>query len=128
MKSLISNGIFKPITPSVSKLICFIALIFTTMTFQSCDKGNASLEAYVSVQGYDFSNYSLTLKSDSHTYTVSSNQDGIALFTDLSSGSYIMSWNGESVRLPNGNTIILKPGTKDINISRGQAATLTLTF
>ena len=128
MKSLISNGIFKFITPSVSKFICFIALILTTMTFQSCDKGNASLEVTVKANGVTVSNFPVTLKSGSDTYTVSSNLNGVALFSDLLGGDYTASWNSTTITFSNGSRITVVAGSQSVSVSKSKVQTATLSI
>ena len=128
MMSNVSKKMPQLFNGTLSKFLCCLALVLTTLVFPSCDKDNASLEATVRASGQAVSNFPITLKTGSTTYTVSTNLNGIALFSDLSGGDYTASWPATVLTFANGAQVSVVAGSKAVSISKGSAQTLTLTL
>jgi hypothetical protein len=106
----------------------FAAFLLTTLIFSSCDKGDASLEITVTGSGLKVSNFPLTIKEGSTTNTVSTNLNGVALFSDLFSGSYTLSWSATKVTFTNGTVVNVLAGSKEFTIDKGKVHTGTVSF
>jgi hypothetical protein len=130
MISYISKKMSPVLNGALPKFLCCLALVFTTMFFTSCtkDKSDASLELTVKAAGLVVSNFAVTLKTGSTSNTVSSNLNGIALFTGLSGGDYTASWPATTLTFTNGNRVLVVAGSQNFSISSGEAQTRTLTI
>ena len=114
--------------PSVFKLILLITMTLAAMTFSSCDKGDASLEITVTGLNVKVSNFPLTLKEGSTTNTVSTDMSGVALFSDLHSGTYTLSWSATKVTFTNGTFVNVLAGSKEFTIDKSTVHTGTVSF
>jgi hypothetical protein len=130
MISYISKKMSPVLNGALPKFLCCLALVFTTLVFTNCtkDKSDASLELTVKAAGVVVQNFPVTLKSGSTSNTVSSNLNGIALFTGLSGGDYTATWQSTTLTFTNGTRVTVSAGSQNFTLSSGETKTGTLSF